>query len=82
MMAAPLARISALGLDAKPLGRALALGTSKALPEPDFKEVRQARLIVRVEFEELSDCQGLAPTPFYSSSFYVCKGDIFQTSSG
>jgi hypothetical protein len=84
VMAAPLAGIGALGLNAKPLGSALALGTLEALPEPNVEQVLEAGFVVRIQLEKLGGGEGLRHTPFYSSIRYVWQWDtppLFRTKS-
>jgi hypothetical protein len=62
-MAAPLAGIGPLGLDAEPLGSALALGALETLPKANFEQVIEAGFIVRKETEKLGGRKGLLAQP-------------------
>ena len=75
-MAAPLAGVSTLRLDAEPLGRALALGAGKTLPEPNIKQVLQACLVIGETLEESRDSVGfLCHALGYILRDYVWQGD-------
>jgi hypothetical protein len=75
MVAAKLAGISALSLDAEPLRRALAREAFEALPKPDFKQMVQAAFVIGKLLEERANGLGLAHVLVYAGLFYVCKGD-------
>nr|WP_233453818.1 hypothetical protein [Tsuneonella flava] len=75
MVAAPLARISALRFNSIPIGWTLTGRTFEALPKPNLKKVVQASFIIWIAFEELGDGLGLRHASFYAMSGYVWKGD-------
>ena len=80
MMPAPLASVSAFGLEPEPVRLALALRADMALPESDVEQVLQTGFVSRELREEFSDCQArFGLILFHASNIrpnpYLCQGD-------
>jgi hypothetical protein len=77
VMPAPLAGVGAFGLDAIPVGFALALRARTALTEPNHKDVFETNFIIGEHSEEISyrDTGLLFHASNYTRNATVCQGD-------